>query len=82
MPTTRARHSVTETPDIAEALDHAARVWPELKSDRAALLRKLIEVGRSAVESRTTSAIRKASGAATGSYPASALADLRSEWPE
>lgn len=28
MPTRRLRHQVTETPQVAPALDHAARLWP------------------------------------------------------
>ena len=33
---------VTETDEIAEALDDAALAWPELRGDRGALLRKQV----------------------------------------
>jgi hypothetical protein len=88
MPTVRPRHAITETPEIAEALDDAAVVWPELRDDRTALLRKLIETGRLAAmrtaEERTTAvrrAIRDGAGAATGVYPRRAAAELKREWP-
>ncbi|WP_156138909.1 hypothetical protein [Microbacterium mangrovi] len=45
MPTSRRRHSVTETDEIARALDAAALVWPQHAADRAVLLRRLIELG-------------------------------------
>lgn len=46
MHTLRARHTLTETDDLARALDDAALAWPELRGDRGALLRKLVEIGR------------------------------------
>lgn len=36
---------ITETDEIAAALDYAATIWPELKDQRAALIRQLIDVG-------------------------------------
>lgn len=84
MPTTRARHMVTETDDIAEALDDAALAWPELRGDRGALLRKLVEAGHASVhvDGGVHALIAKAAGAATGAYPRGARADLLGEWPE
>jgi hypothetical protein len=84
MPTTRTRHMVTETDDIAEALDDAAIAWPELRGDRGALLRKLVQVGHASVhvDGGVHALITSAAGAATGAYPRGARAQLLSEWPE
>lgn len=89
MPTTKARHSITETEAIAHALDVAARAWPELRDDRAALLRKLIERGAERAESavehevaRRLEAIRETAGALTGTYEPGDRQRLREEWPE
>lgn len=75
---------VTETDDIAEALDAAALAWPEIRGDRAALLRKLIEAGRAAVhvDGGVHALVGGAAGAATGAYPRGARAELLDEWPE
>ncbi len=84
MPTTRPRHTLTETDDISGALKDAAVAWPELRGDPNALLRKLVEAGRAAVHSEGTvrSIIEDAAGAATGVYPRDARAALLAEWPE
>lgn len=88
MPTTKPRHTLTETAEVARALDAAAAEWPELAADRTALLRKLVTVGGdnvAAITSRRVSnradRIRKGAGAATGHYPDNALENLREEWP-
>jgi hypothetical protein len=44
MPTTRPRLTITETDELAEALDVAAARWPEVGSRRELLLR-LVEQG-------------------------------------
>lgn len=84
MPTTRARHTLTETDEIAAALDDAALAWPELRGDRGALLRKLVEAGRASVhvDGGVQAVVRDAAGAATGAYPRDARAELLAEWPE
>ena len=63
---------ITETDEVAEALDVAATHWPETKSRRELLLRLVLE-GRDAVERRQDEeiarrriAIRETSGALTG----------------
>ena len=83
MPTMRNRHTLTETEDIANALDDAAVAWPELRGDRGALLRKLVEAGRSTVhvDGGVHALISDAAGAATGAYPRDARAALLAEWP-
>ncbi len=84
MPTVRPRHTLTETDEIAEALDDAAVAWPELRGDRGALLRKLVEAGRASVhvDGGVRALIEGAAGAATGAYPRDARATLLTEWPE
>jgi hypothetical protein len=75
---------VTETDDIAEALDDAAIAWPELRANRGALLRKLVKVGHASVHVNggVHALITNAAGAATGAYPRGARAQLLSEWPK
>lgn len=84
MPTTRPRHTLTETDEIAHALDDAALKWPELRGDRGALLRKLVEAGRDSVhiEGGVRALLTDAAGVATGAYPRDARAILLAEWPE
>ncbi|WP_145985226.1 hypothetical protein [Mycobacterium leprae] len=48
VPTTRPRYQVTETPQVAHALDQAAKRWPG--EPRSKLLRRLIEVGAGILE--------------------------------
>lgn len=88
MPTTRPRHSVTETDDVARALDAAAREWPDLHGDRAALLRRLIARGYESLHAsgaeelaRRRAALADLGGIMTGAYPPGYLEDLRREWP-
>ena len=82
VPTARARHSITETAAIAQALDDAALVWPDLRHDRAELLRRLVLAGHSAVAVDRRALVRASAGAVSGVYPANAAAALRTEWPE
>ncbi len=48
MPTTRPRYSVTDTGELAELLDLAARRWPEV-SDRRRLLLRLAQEGAQSI---------------------------------
>lgn len=87
MPTTRPRHLVTETDELAEALDAAAVRWPGLS--RAQLLRRLALEGHRAAADvqeerrrQRIEAVRKYSGILTGLYPPGYLEQLRDEWPE
>ncbi len=89
MPTVRPRHMITETDEIARAIDAAALVWPRFADDRAALLRQLIDTGAERVASiedeRVTArrdAIEKWAGAFTGVFPPNAAQLLKDEWPE
>jgi hypothetical protein len=87
MPTERPRLTITETDDVAEAIDLAAERWPETPSRRELLLR-LVEQGRSVIErerdeqaDRRREAIRRTSGALTGVYEPDYLERLRDDWP-
>ncbi len=88
MPTTRRRHLITETEQVAQALDEAAKRWPAESGNRAKLLLRLLEEGRRAVVGQRESSIRerreavvRTSGALTGDYGDGYLNDLREDWP-
>ena len=86
MPTTRPRHLVTETDDLAYALDAAAGRWPELS--RAQLLVRLALEGHRAARheqdqrrKRRLAVIERSSGLLTGAYGPDYLDGAREEWP-
>ena len=87
MPTTRPRYQVTETPEVARALDRAAERWPG--ETRSRLLVRLVEAGGEFLEHDADTrsvAHRDAVLASAGRYPEAFapgyLADLRGDWPE
>ena len=87
MPTTRPRHQVTETDELAAALDQAASRWPALS--RGQLITRLALEGHRAAVVRQRQhrgarleALRRHSGALTGVYPPGHLEALREDWPE
>ncbi|MFZ0091558.1 MAG: hypothetical protein WAL63_18775 [Solirubrobacteraceae bacterium] len=89
MPTTRARHTLTETDELSAALDEAARRWPEDASSRSRLLLRLVKAGQHALaeererqRARRLAAVKRTAGALTGVYPPDYLEQLRAEWPE
>jgi hypothetical protein len=78
---------ITETDEVAAALDAAAARWPDVRSRRELLLR-LVEQGRATIErdrageiERRVAAIHRASGALTGAYEPGHLERLRNDWP-
>lgn len=84
MPTTRPRYLVTETDELAAALDIAAVRWPELSRSQL-----LVKLALSAVappsgvlerRERRLAAARQLAGSV--SYPPDYLAELRKDWPE
>jgi hypothetical protein len=86
MPTTRPRLTITETDDVAAALDAAAARWPG--ASRRELLLRLVEQGREVLDrdrddavARRRDAIRRTSGALTGAYEPGYLERLRDDWP-
>lgn len=89
MPTTRPRHVITESDELAAALDDAARRWPDDAGSRAKLLLRLVDEGHRAVVDRDEqdgrrrlNALAETSGALTGCYPPGYLEELRQDWPE
>jgi hypothetical protein len=89
VPTSRRRHVITETDQVARALDDAAERWPEERNNRPRLLLRLLEEGHRAVAGERQQRVRAhqdaiatTSGALTGVYGAGHLDQLRSEWPE
>jgi hypothetical protein len=85
--TTRRRHFVTETDDLARALDAAARRWPGLSRSQL-LVRLAMEGDRVAsMEGEAERAawldlVRRRSGALTGAFGPGYVADRRDEWPD
>lgn len=86
MPTTRPRHQITESPELARALDIAALRWPIER--RSKLLLRLVQIGSAVLEqerSETTrgrlSAIEATSGKYGDVFHDDYLVELRSDWP-
>jgi hypothetical protein len=80
---------ITETEQIAAALDEAARHWPGDRNQRKRLLVRLIEEGHRALREEREKgiaarlqAIRDTSGMLTGAYRDNELELLRADWPE
>lgn len=82
MPTTLLRHSITETPDIADAIDSGQSMWPQ--ASRAEVVRHLIVRGAEAVRldhDARAAAVRTWAGFLPGVYPPDAAGTLKDEWP-
>jgi hypothetical protein len=84
MPTAYDRLSLTETPDIVEALKVAQLEWPDAaRATQAARLIKAgahaIQVQRDADTAAYQAALNEASGFLTGAYEPDYLDKLRSE---
>lgn len=88
VPTARPRHTLTETDELAAALDEATRRWPEDAGSRSRLLLRLVEAGRDAagtdrerMRARRRAAIERTHGQFRGLYGEGYLQSLRDEWP-
>jgi hypothetical protein len=80
---------ITETEEVARALDDAAKRWPDEREARAKLLLRLVRQGHEVIAGQAVSearrrrdAVRRTSGALTGVYPDGYLERLRGDWPE
>ncbi|MEO8888445.1 MAG: hypothetical protein ABI429_04015 [Jatrophihabitantaceae bacterium] len=87
MPTTRPRYQITETPEVAQAIDAAAKKWPG--ESRGRLLLRLVAAGRDvindgrAVEAASRRrAVARTAGKYPGAFAAGHLEELRQDWPE
>lgn len=79
MPTTRPRHPVTETDDIAEILDEAGRKWPDVP--RAKLIH--LVMADWAAGGRSPGARAAARMSLVGSLPGTAERyDRAHDWPQ
>lgn len=87
MPTTRPRYQVTETDEVARALDAAQLRWPSESRSRL-LVRLIVDNGKAVSEvneedaARRLKAVDEYAGAFPGLYPDGYLEALRDEWPE
>jgi hypothetical protein len=85
VPTSRPRYQVTETDEIARALDAAERRWPGEPRSRL-LVRLIVDGGEKiaeideAVAERRRAALSRA-GELGIRYPDGYLTALRDEWP-
>ncbi|MGI8610435.1 MAG: hypothetical protein ACR2MY_14635 [Candidatus Dormibacteria bacterium] len=88
MPTSRPRHLITETNEVAQALDDAAKRWPADKHRRSRLVLRLLAEGHRVVRAdrekagaRRSERVRATAGALTGAYGTDYLHELREDWP-
>jgi hypothetical protein len=80
---------ITETDEVARAIDEAARQWPGVGGGRARLLVLLVQEGYRCIreERRKDNELRRAgilqaSGSLAGIYEHGYLDRLRAEWPQ
>jgi hypothetical protein len=80
---------ITETAEVAAAIQEATREWPEDSGAPSRLLLHLIEEGRKALQRRHDELVAadlaladRVAGALTGSYPVGYLGELREDRPE
>lgn len=86
MPTTRPRYQVTETPDIARALDRAAQRWPG--ETRSKLLVRLVTMGGGILKHDEhtqdlahQAAVMASAGRYAEAFGPDYLTKLRADWP-
>lgn len=87
MPTARHRYQVTETDEVARALDAAERRWPGEPRSRL-IVRLIAENGERLAQEQQTrddarrAAVERIAGAFPGMFPSGIRDELRDEWPE
>ena len=84
VPTSRRRYQVTETDDVARALDAAAKQWPNEPRSRL-IVRAIIAGGEAltkdaALDIRLTT-LKRLQGSYPDEYGPGYLESLRSGWP-
>ena len=83
MPTVRPRHLLTETDELAHAIDAAAALYPG--ESRADVVRHLVQLGAESVaelQGTHRTNVRDRAGRFPGLYPAGHLNELREDWPK
>ena len=80
---------ITETDRVAEALEMAAKAWPEHRGDKNTLIKLLLDAGREALESNNhqsrlmrLDAIANASSQFAEVWPNTWREEIANEWPE
>lgn len=87
MPTAKPRYQITETDEVARALDAAERRWPGEPRSRL-VVRLIVDNGRRVAEvseaeaARRLAAIDQYAGTFSDAYPPGYLEELRKDWPE
>jgi hypothetical protein len=79
---------ITESDELGRALDHAARLWPELKNERGQLLRKVLEAGiaellqdQTGRKSQRLNQIKTIAGSMSDIWPTNWREELANDWP-
>ena len=79
---------ITETDELATALNRAAILWPELAGQRALLLRKILEVGIESIDKDTAKLtdarlanVQKLAGSMNDVWPSNWKEELAEDWP-
>jgi NAD-dependent DNA ligase len=79
---------ITETDQLATALNQAANLWPELSGQRTLLLRKILEVGIESIGEDTAKLtdarlanIQKLAGSMDDVWPSNWKEELAEDWP-
>jgi len=83
VPTVRPRHLLTETDDVAAAIDAAAARYPG--ASRADVLRRLVELGAAVVEhdrEERRRLVASRAGRHRSTWTADERRALAEEWPE
>lgn len=80
---------ITETDEIAQAIDAAEKLWPESRGERAELLRHIIARGVASIDTEREdrrrnrlAALENIAGSMTGTWPAEWHRQMVEEWPE
>jgi hypothetical protein len=80
---------ITETDELAEAIEQASVLWPELNGNRAALVRQLLATGISQLRIDSELRYRERKAAVESaikdldfSWPTNWREESRAEWPE